>query len=555
MPEPSSPARPPRSSSTVVVIRDGQDGLEVLLMCRAERGDHNSSAWVFPGGLVDEADARAHAHCLGLDDAQASARLGLPARGLDYYIAALRECFEEAGLLYASSGQHERLLDRDAAAALSHWRTVVHRGERALADLCEEAGLRLSVDRLAYVAHWLTPPGRPKRFDTRFFLALAPQGQESRHDAIETVEHRWLRPAHALDEARTLKLLPPTRDILQRLSAFATAQEAWEWACAHRDIPCTMPRLGTGTKGTRAVLPSEPAWAEIGRLDPHGQGHVHYEIRPGEPVRLSERVIRVTANNGSVMTGPGTNTYLIGGGPRNEWAVLDPGPLDETHLAQVLAAAPGPIRWILVTHTHQDHSPGAAPLKARTGAAVLGRVTPHAAWQDATFAPDRALEGGERLDLPGGTTLRVLHTPGHASNHLCYLLEQERLLFTGDHLMQQSTVVINPPDGDMAAYLASLEALLDEPIDWLAPGHGFLMAQPRAVIEGVLAHRRRREAKVLRALRDLAPAPLPVLLERVYHDVPPALHRVASRSLLAHLLKLAHDGVAAERGEHWELMA
>jgi glyoxylase-like metal-dependent hydrolase (beta-lactamase superfamily II) len=274
-------------------------------------------------------------------------------------------------------------------------------------------------------------------------------------------------------------------------------------------------------------------------------------------VRLSSRLIRVTANNGSLMTGPGTNTYLIGGGASNEWAVIDPGPLDETHIEAILAAAPGAIRWIFATHTHNDHSPACLPLKARTGATVYGRVPAHKEWQDASFAPDVHLEGGERFELPGpegqASTLHAIHTPGHASNHLCYRLEEEKLLFTGDHVMQLSTVVINPPDGDMAAYLASLRELAAHDLDWLAPGHGFLMAQPKRAIDAIVAHRLRREAKVIEAMRALGEADAETLLERVYDDVNPRLLAMAMRSLRAHLFKLRDEGVASVREGRWSL--
>ena len=173
-------------------------------------------------------------------------------------------------------------------------------------------------------------------------------------------------------------------------------------------------------------------------------------------MRLSERVIRVTADNGSVMTGPGTNTYLVGGGDAERWTVIDPGPALDAHVDAIVAAAPGPIGRIFVTHTHTDHSPATVALKARTGA-PRARPAPRAPeWQDATFAPDVTLHGGERIELAAGRTCASIHTPGHAGNHLCYLLEEEKPLFTGDHVMQASTVVINPPDGDMAAYIASL---------------------------------------------------------------------------------------------------
>jgi glyoxylase-like metal-dependent hydrolase (beta-lactamase superfamily II) len=178
-------------------------------------------------------------------------------------------------------------------------------------------------------------------------------------------------------------------------------------------------------------------------------------------------------------------------------------------------------------------------------------VAAHPEWQDPGFVADRELQHGERLLLGEGCTLRVLHTPGHASNHLCYLLEEEKLLFTGDHVMQGSTVVINPPDGDMAAYLAALKALLNEDLHWLAPGHGFLVAEPHTVLRALIAHRLKREARVLAALRAAAPGPVAALVPVVYEDVPAALHGVAARSLLAHLLKLEQDGLAARSGEDW----
>ena len=147
----------------------------------------------------------------------------------------------------------------------------------------------------------------------------------------------------------------------------------------------------------------------------------------------------------------------------------------------------------------------------------------------------------------------MVHTPGHASNHLCYLLEEEKTLFTGDHVMQGSTVVINPPDGDMAAYLESLRSLLELDLDWLAPGHGFLVAPPQDTLRGLIAHRLRREAKVLLALQAHGAQPLLGLLPRVYDDVPAALHGMASRSLLAHLLKLQRDEAARCVNEVWSL--
>jgi glyoxylase-like metal-dependent hydrolase (beta-lactamase superfamily II) len=272
-------------------------------------------------------------------------------------------------------------------------------------------------------------------------------------------------------------------------------------------------------------------------------------VRPGAPIRLSKYIWRLTAGNPGPMTGPGTNSYLVGAG--NDWSVIDPGPADERHIAALLAAASGNVREILVTHTHEDHSPGATPLKSASGAPLLGRTTAHRHWQDPTFAPDRELAHDDRLPVGGGATLRVIHTPGHASNHLCFLLEEERILFTGDHIIQGSTVVIDPPDGDMAAYLDSLESLLREPLDQLAPGHGTLIPQPHSAIQSLIQHRLRREAKVLASLPRQHAADLPTLVLRVYADVSSRLHPIAERSLLAHLLKLEAEGRARRSAEGW----
>ena len=549
-------ARPPRPAATIVVVRDGAAGIEVLLSRRAERGDHNSGAWVFPGGIVEASDALAHDACSGLDDREASRRLGVEKGGLDYYVAAIRECFEEAGLLFARAGGAELVdLHGSDAARLAPWRSALHRGEQGMVELCAAEGLQLAVDRLVYLSHWLTPLGRPKRFDTRFFIAAAPAAQTAAHDGTELVEQLWIAPAAALARSASLKLLTPTQKTLETLTRFAAVAEAIDWASAPRRVALVMPRVAGGRDGFRPVMPDEHAWAELGRIDPEGHGHASYELVPDRAVRLSERVIRVTADNGSVMTGPGTNTYLVGGANAASWAVIDPGPALDAHVDAIVAAAPGPIDRIFVTHTHKDHSPASLALKARTGATVLGLAPRHRQWQDETFAADVTLHGGERIELAPGTHLAVVHTPGHASNHLCYLLEEEKTLFTGDHVMQASTVVINPPDGDMTAYIASLRSIAGLDLDWLAPGHGFLMAEPRTAIEKIVAHRLKREAKVMAALSEQGPASADRLLGVVYADVPPHLHAMAMRSLTAHLLKLRDDGAAVEAAGEWSLGA
>ena len=271
-------------------------------------------------------------------------------------------------------------------------------------------------------------------------------------------------------------------------------------------------------------------------------------IVPGELIRLNELVSRVTAPNPGMMTGSGTNTYIIG---RDELALIDPGPESDAHHSALLQVVGSRLKWILCTHTHLDHSPGARALKAATGAQVLGFApTPDDGRQDATFAPDRALRDADAVDC-GAFRLRAVHTPGHASNHLCYLLEAQKLLFTGDHVMQGSTVVISPPDGDMQAYLRSLERLLALDIAALAPGHGHVIETPYDEARRLIAHRLKREQKVFDAVGKKNAATLDELVTIVYDDVPPRLHPVARRSLHAHLIKLAREGRAAETDGLW----
>jgi glyoxylase-like metal-dependent hydrolase (beta-lactamase superfamily II) len=272
-------------------------------------------------------------------------------------------------------------------------------------------------------------------------------------------------------------------------------------------------------------------------------------IVPGERVQLSTEVARITAPNPGMMTGPGTNTYIVGG---ERLALIDPGPDSEAHFATLLAAVGDRLRWILCTHTHHDHSPGARALKAATGAEVIGMPAPQHGNQDATFAPDRVVRNGDVLDC-GAFTLRAVHTPGHASNHVCYLLDREKLLFTGDHVMQGSTVVISPPDGDMLAYLASLEALLTLDAVRIAPGHGHPIDTPHDEARRLIAHRLKREQKVIDAFGVNNPATLDELLPIVYADTSERLHPVARRSLHAHLLKLEREGRVWQQGERWTL--
>jgi glyoxylase-like metal-dependent hydrolase (beta-lactamase superfamily II) len=274
-------------------------------------------------------------------------------------------------------------------------------------------------------------------------------------------------------------------------------------------------------------------------------------LTPGRPEQLTPHVTRLVAPNPGPLTGPGTNTYLIGD---RELAVIDPGPNDPAHVAQILDLGAGRIRWILCTHTHNDHSPGAPTLRQKTGASLAGMTTPHTK-EDFDPGFDRVLADDETLAV-GDLTVRTVFTPGHASNHLCYLLEDAGMLFTGDHIMQGSTVVIAPPDGNMRKYLDSLRRLHQFDLKVLAPGHGHLIEDPDDEVERLIQHRLKREAKVRSTVMSASGgagegATLDDLTPVVYDDVPKTLYPMARRSLRAHLDKLVEDREVITDGTHY----
>ncbi len=291
------------------------------------------------------------------------------------------------------------------------------------------------------------------------------------------------------------------------------------------------------------------------------------------PTGLSEQceplVRRVLAPNASPYTYTGTQTYLVGAG--KSVAVIDPGPAGtgaaghadtrgDGHVGAIIAAlGDAKLGAILCTHTHRDHSPAAIELKALTGAPIIGCAPlmieddgPRAdAAFDPDYAPDRVLRDGEQLTGPDWTITAVA-TPGHTSNHLCYALEESGALFTGDHVMAWSTSVVSPPDGDMAAYMVSLQKLYDRDDKVLYPAHGPAITNPKQLVRGMLGHRRSREAQILRLLGE-APQPIADMVKAMYKGLDPRLEGAAGRSVLAHLIDLRHRGRVASEGEQWQL--
>ena len=279
----------------------------------------------------------------------------------------------------------------------------------------------------------------------------------------------------------------------------------------------------------------------------------------GECMTIDPLVSRILAPNPSPYTYSGTQTYLVG---TTDLAVIDPGPDEAAHLEALLRAIGGRrIVAIMCTHTHRDHSPAAAPLKAATGAPIIGCAPlvlddagPRAdAAFDTSYAPDRVLADGETV-AGTGWTIEAVATPGHTSNHLCYAVQENRALFTGDHVMGWSTTVVSPPDGDMRAYMNSLQRLYDRDDATYYPAHGDPITRPQQFVRGLIGHRRQREKQIVKLLGE-GIGEIPVMVERMYAGLDPRLHGAAARSVLAHLVDLGERGVARSDGDHWRIAA
>lgn len=279
----------------------------------------------------------------------------------------------------------------------------------------------------------------------------------------------------------------------------------------------------------------------------------------GIPIELEPLVTRILAPNASPYTYTGTQTHIVG---TSDLAVIDPGPDDPAHIDALMRVIAGrPVAAIMVTHHHRDHSPATRPLKAVTGAPIVGAapfdLTDTGARADASFdadyAPDRVMGEGDTVHGEGWT-LEAIATPGHTSNHLAFALPQTAALFSGDHVMGWSTTIVSPPDGDMAAYMASLEKLMGREDRIYYPGHGEAVERPQRLVRGMLGHRKQREGQILRLLRE-GEQPIPAMVERMYVGLDPRLVPAAERSVLAHLYDLRTRGLVSEREETWRIAA
>jgi len=507
-----------RDSAAIVLLRGTGPSLEAYWVKRSDAVGYMPGFQAFLGGKVAPEDREIEMAGAASDEERI------------LRACAVREAFEEAGVLLAldapehgartgvtrapaAAGSPTRAATAPSTpAALADARRRLLAGEVTFAALAREHGWRFRADALVFAGRWTTPPFASQRFDTSFFLARLPVGEEPSIIEGELASGEWVAPGEAIERWRRgdATFAAP---ILYTLRALAEGEEdlAERLARAPSDFGLPVRRI-------------ELKWGIV--LQP-------MKTRPLPPATH-------------------TNAYLVG---EREMALIDPGSGEPAELEALFAlieslrADGRALKMVLVTHHHPDHIGGIEAVRARYGVPVAGHPE-----TGRNVRLDRQLEDEAEIALAADArewNLRALHTPGHARGHLCFLHPRTRSLFTGDHITGGGgTVIVDPPEGDMLAYVTSLERLLREPVESLFPGHGSPQGGAMRRIRWLIAHRLEREAKVLAALAR-EPAPLAVLVERAYADTKRELWGYAERSLLAHLLKLEAEGRAAREGERW----
>jgi len=491
MPEAPPPA-PPRDAAVAVLVRQGQSGAEVFWLRREAGLSFAGGFHAFPGGRVDASDA----------DVAVEGALGEEAT---LRAAAARELFEETGVLRArgpSLGQHP--------AALREARSALLAGTRRFADVLTALGVRLHAADFPEAGRWVTPSWMPLRFDARFFLVEVPLGTQAEVWPGELLEGAWVRPADALQawaEGRAL-LHPPTHYSLQALLEAPSFEAA---------------------RSRMLEAPSS-----------EGPG--------AHPVEFQRGVKVLALRSRTLLPATHTNCWLLGNG---ELLVVDPGAEEPSEVdrlvtrLQELEAQGYKAKAIFLTHHHQDHTGGVVPLVARLGLPVWCHLRTADRLE---VRPSRVLAEGEVLTLQGEPDMRlaVLHTPGHARGHLCLVDEASRAAVVGDMVAGVGTILIDPPEGDMAEYLRQLRRLRDWPVRALYPAHGPPLADGPTALDRYLAHREARQARVKAALRAVEELAL-----EAYADTPTAWPPVAERSTLAILQKLLAEAEVRRVGEGW----
>ena len=532
-----------RAAATILLLRDTPNGVEVLMTRRSMTASFAPGAYVFPGGGIDAADALAHS--------QSTRRTNQSDLHLAQAIAAIRESFEELGVLLARHADG-RYANTEDVASLDR--------QAPFAAQCQQRGLTLLGGDVFVLAHWIADRDLARRFDVPFLVARMPEGQEPVADEAEQFEPSWVSPFDALTrhaEGRFFIIFPTIRT-LQRLQAYATVDAVLQACASGQPLWSSCPRTGLLAGQEARFMEHEAPFGELALTCPDGQIAHALDWQTKRAVHLLKNVKRLTAPNPGVMTGPGTNSYRVGEADSG-YIVIDPGPADIDHLTRLFEASCGDIRMIVCTHSHPDHSPGALPLQQMCSAAgrvappILGIASAPTARAASAFTPDRSLLNQELLKLTNAApaaeithTLMVLHTPGHAANHVCLLLLEDGLLFSGDHILNGSTTVIDPPDGNMTAYLDSLDLLSaacgEHKADYILPAHGYVIGEAATAIAQLRAHRLKREAKIHRLMQADPGGTLDDWVALAYDDVDERIWPVAKRSLLAHVerLRTAH---------------